>query len=514
MSDKRLALEHIIKNIAEGNFTPTSEKPMTLAEAIRRTRLKEKQVDDREFNSVNKDQALGYEETQINEYGDRLNATPVSFEDGGKKKLKEMGYDGAGGINPAQGGEFKGNQPGFPRVVPKIAPPVGNQQAGRGALRVGTSTSKQLNKQGIKTSNVDTQEDVQPLVQPIPIDKEDIKKINKKVVKEAVSDYLPSADTVKDLTPFLGTYRSYQRAKDAYSKGDTTGALIHGGATALGAVGDVATAGLGGTAIKAGLKGLTGLAARKAATAAATKAVPTAVTKAAPAAGKVVTGTIAKDVAPTIAKDVAPTVAKDAESQVAKTAATDVEKQAAKPGVLNKLAPAAGGALGALAAALSAGTPATGSSQNALQTVSGPGAAIRGKKLGEETGQDRRKVDNMPRTMKGDGQARREVQYVDRENEPTSSKSKLARLASYKVNVIDEESSMQSAKDANDSKNNSLDQGPDKNKTNIDQKTKVYNYDGDTEIIINPDLNKNTLDMKEAKKAMMVARFKKIISDK
>ena len=35
MSDKRLSLEHIIRNIAEGKFTPSDEPKVNLAHAIR-----------------------------------------------------------------------------------------------------------------------------------------------------------------------------------------------------------------------------------------------------------------------------------------------------------------------------------------------------------------------------------------------------------------------------------------------------------------------------------------------
>ena len=35
MSDKRLSLEHIIRNIAEGNFTPSDEPKVSLEHAIR-----------------------------------------------------------------------------------------------------------------------------------------------------------------------------------------------------------------------------------------------------------------------------------------------------------------------------------------------------------------------------------------------------------------------------------------------------------------------------------------------
>lgn len=97
----------------------------------------------------------------------------------------------------------------------------------------------------------------------------------------------------------------------------------------------------------------------------------------------------------------------------------------------------------------------------------------RARKLGEET---RKEIENMPR--KGD---RKSIDYVGRkEDNLKTSKEKTSRLAIIK-NVIDEAKKIQKEDGA----------------PKLDKPTKVYNINKDDVLIINPDLNKNTLDTKE-----------------
>lgn len=70
-------------------------------------------------------------------------------------------------------------------------------------------------------------------------------------------------DAALDMTPGVGTYRSGQRAIDAWKSGDYGQAAIHGGLTALSAAGDVAIATGVGSGVGIGAKAIAGAAGRK-----------------------------------------------------------------------------------------------------------------------------------------------------------------------------------------------------------------------------------------------------------
>ena len=86
-------------------------------------------------------------------------------------------------------------------------------------------------------------------------------------VKKAAKE---TGEFAKEMIPFYGTYKSYERTKEALGKGDYGQATLHGALTGLSAAGDVAIASGVGSLVGAGIKGLVGAGARKIAAAAAT----------------------------------------------------------------------------------------------------------------------------------------------------------------------------------------------------------------------------------------------------
>lgn len=90
-----------------------------------------------------------------------------------------------------------------------------------------------------------------------------------------------AVETLKDITPFLGTYRSGTRAKEAFDRGDYGQAALHGGLTALGAAGDIAIATGVGSLAGAGLKAIAAKGGQAIAARGAARGAPAASTKAA-----------------------------------------------------------------------------------------------------------------------------------------------------------------------------------------------------------------------------------------
>jgi hypothetical protein len=183
--------------------------------------------------------------------------------------------------------------------------------------------------------------------------------------------------------------------------------------------------------------------------------------------------------APPATKPVADTVAKPASTAGTEVKPAETTSTQSKAETAAKAATAA-----ALASALSPkgrGSIPGGGGAAVLDPTSHGAKAIphkagtkfhRARKLGEET---RKEIENMPR--KGD---RKSIDYVGRkEDNLKTSKEKTSRLAIIK-NVIDEAKKIQKEDGA----------------PKLDKPTKVYNINKDDVLIVNPDLNKNSLDTK------------------
>ena len=164
----------------------------------------------------------------------------------------------------------------------------------------------------------------------------------KKVEKESGDDdsKKPSladdaVEFAKDMTPGLGTWRSGERTKEAWDKGNYGQAALHGALTGLSAAGDVAlassipTLGIGGL-IGSGLKGAAATGARKLAAGAAEKAATTAAAEtgakaAGEAATKATAGAVEKAAGEAATKATAGEVAKE----VSATKGTPIEHPSA-----------------------------------------------------------------------------------------------------------------------------------------------------------------------------------------
>jgi hypothetical protein len=315
-------------------------------------------------------------------------------------------------------------------------------------------------------------------------------------IKEGMAD--DAKEFALDVAPVIGTKRSYDRAKDAYNKGDYLGTAVHGGLTAVGAAGDLALASGVGSLAGAGLKGLAAKAggyalkklAGRTAAAGAEKAAVGAGERAAVGAGeKAVAAGAGEKVAAAAEKGAAERAAANVEKGAAEKATAGVEKQAAGSVAKNTAGQAVKNAVRNTMAR--AGLSGGNTMQNPLANRRGelrhtaPVSVSRAKKhiVHEASGDAERMKDQaVPRLS---NKKRTEVDYVGR---PDSPRSILTRQGEVTRKVIDEDSRAKAKTIKDTVKKKSIEQNLD------DDRTKVF---GD--VIVNPPINfKNLNDVEQA----------------
>jgi hypothetical protein len=311
-------------------------------------------------------------------------------------------------------------------------------------------------------------------------------------VEEGMAD--DAKEFALDVAPVIGTKRSYDRAKDAYNKGDYLGTAVHGGLTAVGAAGDLALASGVGSLAGAGLKGLAAKAggyaakklagraavtgAEKAAIGGAEKAAVGAGEKAALGAGeKAVAAGAGEKVAAAAEKGAAEKAAAEVEKDSVKSVAKNTAGQTIKNAVRNTMARMPMGAGGGMGSPLS-------HRRGELKHTS-PVSVSRAKKhvVHEESGDaEREKIETTPRPS---NKKRTDIDYVGR---PNSSRSSLTRQSEVQRKVIDEDSKKKANLIKDTVKKKTIEQNLD------NDRTKVF---GD--VIINPPVNfKNLNDVDQA----------------
>jgi len=221
-------------------------------------------------------------QSKITKASDYLDTVADYMDSGDKKKIKEHTEEIMETVGIV-GAEFKGRQ--FNNVVPKITPDSTHPALKTSSVRRNAKENQSLTIHGKVTEA-------------------------KKVEKESGDDpKKPSLaddaiEMAKDMTPGLGTWRSGERTKEAWDKGNYGQAALHGALTGLSAAGDVALASGIGSLAGVGIKSLVGAGARKIAAGAAEKAAATGAAEtgakaAGEAAAKATGGEVAKEVSAT-----------------------------------------------------------------------------------------------------------------------------------------------------------------------------------------------------------------------